>query len=194
MADTHSVTLEIPSTVNVTLRGFARKLDMTKLPAKTLLFLLEKGAQRGANDPLGAQFDEKPTESQINGYWSDLTTRWEKGEVAKTRAGGLGRTTDPLQREMKRLAAAEVDKARDKPNSPLLAKHGVGGTPMTKKAFDETLRPKYVAAHLEKNKERLEREAKSNLAKLEKAGEVELMDIDSDEPETSGDESSGDES
>jgi hypothetical protein len=191
MADnTHSVTLDVPSVVNVTLRGFARKLDMTKLPSKTLLFLLEKGAQRGANDPLGAQFEDKPTEAQIDSYWSDLTGRWEKGEVAKTRSGGLGRTTDPVQREIKRLANAEIDASLTK----LLVHHGAGGVPMSRKEFDEKLRAKYVTGQIERHKERLEREAKANLAKLSKAGEVELLTIDPEEAEGDEENEGGDES
>ena len=183
MADTHSITIEVPNAIGVTLRGFARSLDTSKLPEKTILFLLEKGVQRGSNDPLGALFDKGETvaESKIDEYWNDLVSRWNKGEVAKTRSGGLGRTTDPTQREIKRLANAEVDKSLAK----LLAHHGVGGTPMSRKAFDESLRAKYVAGHIERHKERLEKEAKANLAKLEKSsGDVELLDLDADEPDT----------
>ncbi len=174
-----TVSFPVPSEVGVTLRGFARKVDVTKLPAKTLAFLLEKGIQRGSNDPLGAQFEKGQTvaESEIDKYFSDLVERWNKGEVAKTRSGGLGRTTDPVQREIKRLANAAVDKSLTK----LLVHHGAGGVPMTRKDFDEKLRAKYVAGHMERNKESLEREAKANLSKLEKAGEVELLDIGDDE-------------
>lgn len=186
MTDT-TVTFTVPSEVGVTLRGFARKVDVTKLPAKTLAFLLEKGIQRGSNDPLGAQFEKGQTvaESEIDKYFSDLVDRWNKGEVAKTRTGGLGRTTDPVQREIKRLANAHVDvPAR---LAKILAHHGVGGVPMSRKAFDESLRAKYVQAHIDRNKESLEKEAKANLAKLQKSAEdVELLDIDADEPETSG--------
>ncbi|MGH8337365.1 MAG: hypothetical protein ACRETL_11225, partial [Gammaproteobacteria bacterium] len=128
------------------------------------------------------QFDkgETPTEKAIDEYWDDLVSRWNKGEVAKTRTGGLGRTTDPVQREIKRLANAEIDSSLAK----LLAHHGVGGTPMSRKAFDESLRSKYVSGQIERHKERLDKEAKANLAKLQKAGEVELLDLDADEPNT----------
>jgi hypothetical protein len=181
---THSVTIELPDSVGVTLRGFARKLDVTKLPAKVVVALFEKGVQRGSNDPLGALFDKGETvqESKVDEYWNDLVTRWEKGEVAKTRTGGLGRTTDPVQREIKRLANAHVDvPAR---LAKILAHHGVGGVPMSRKAFDESLRAKYVQAHIDRNKESLEKEAKANLAKLQRSAEdVELLDVDADEPE-----------
>jgi hypothetical protein len=176
MSDTHSVTLDIPNSIGVTLRGFARKLDTSRLPVNVIVALFEKGVQRGSNDPLGALFDKGETvaESKVDEYWNDLVSRWEKGEVAKTRSGGLGRTTDPVQREVKRLANAEVDTSLTK----LLVHHGAGGVPMSRKDFDEKLRAKYVAGQIERHKDRLTKEATANLAKLQKAGEVELLDID----------------
>lgn len=171
----HSVTIEIPDEIGVTLRGFARKVDTTKLPSNVIVALFEKGVQRGSNDPLGALFDKGETvaESKIDDYFNDLVGRWQKGEVAKARTGGLGRTSDPFLREVKRLANAAVDRSLTK----LLVHHGAGGVPLSRKEFDEKFRAKYVAGHMERNKESLEREARANLAKLEKAGEVELLDI-----------------
>lgn len=170
MSETHEVTISVPNSIGVTLRGFARKLDTTKLPVNVIAALFEKGVQRGANDPLGAMFEKGETiaESKVDEYWSDLVTRWMKGEVAKARSGGLGRTTDPVQREVKRLANAEVDASLTK----LLAHHG-----FSRKEFDEKLRAKYVAGQIERHKDRLTKEANANLAKLQKAGEVELLDI-----------------
>jgi hypothetical protein len=178
--------LEVPNSIGVTLRGFARKLDTSNLPEKVIVALFEKGVQRGSNDPLGALFDKGETvaESKIDEYWADLVKRWSNGEVAKTRTGGLGRTTDPVQREIKRLANAEVDASLTK----LLVHHGAGGVPMSRKAFDEQLRAKYVSGQMEKHKERLEKEAKANLAKLQKAGEVELLNIDEPEADEEADE------
>lgn len=182
----HQVTIDVPDSINVTLRGFARKLDTTKLPLNVIVALFEKGVQRGSNDPLGALFEKGETvaESKVDEYWNDLVARWNKGEVAKTRSGGLGRTTDPVQREIKRLANGEVDASLTK----LLVHHGAGGVPMTRKDFDEKLRAKYVAGQIERHKDRLEKEAKANLAKLQKAGEVELLDFSADETEDEGEE------
>jgi hypothetical protein len=186
MAETHTVTVELPDSIGVTLRGFARKLDTRSLPANVIVALFEKGVQRGSNDPLGALFEKGETvaESKVDEYWNDLVARWNRGEVAKTRTGGLGRTTDPVQREIKRLATAHVEQPARL--AKILAHHGVGGTPMSRKAFDESLKAKYVQAHIERNKDALEREAKANLAKLAKSAEadVELLDIDADEPKT----------
>lgn len=180
----HQVTIELPDSIGVTLRGFARKLDTTKLPLNVIVALFEKGVQRGSNDPLGALFEKGETvaEAKVDEYWNDLVARWNKGEVAKTRSGGLGRTTDPVQREIKRLANGEVDASLTK----LLVHHGAGGVPMTRKDFDEKLRAKYVAGQIERHKDRLEKEAKANLAKLQKAGEVELLDFSADEPKDEG--------
>lgn len=171
MADTHSVSLDIPNTVGITLRGFARSVDTTKLPAGVLVALLEKGIQRGSNDPLGALFEKGATvaEADIDKYFTELTERWAAGNIAKTRTGGLGRTTDPVKREVKRLANAEVDSALP----TLLAHHGA----ISRKEFDEQFRAKYVAARIEKHSERLTKEANANLAKLAKAADMDLLDI-----------------
>lgn len=189
MTDTHEVTITVPNSIGVTLRGFARKLDTSKLPANVIVALFEKGVQRGSNDPLGALFDKGETvaESKVDEYWNDLVARWTKGEVAKTRSGGLGRTTDPIQREIKRLANEEVGNSLTK----LLVHHGAGGVPMTRKEFDEKLRAKYVAGQIERHKDRLEKEAKANLTKLQKAGDVELLNIDDAAEESEGEAAEG---
>lgn len=184
MSDTHEIAIEIPSTVTVTLRGHNRDLDTTKLPDNVLVWLLEKGIQRGSNDPLGALFKkgEEVDPKKIDEYWNDLTTRWEKGEVEKRRSGGLGRTTDPVMREMKRLANEEITANIGK----LLANHGV-----TRKEFDETYRVKYLKKRLADHGDRLREAALENLAKLKESVEeedFEMIDFDA-EPEEETEES-----
>lgn len=181
----HDISISIPSEVTVTLRGHNRTLDTTALPDNVLVWLLEKGIQRGSNDPLGALFKkgEKVDPEKIDEYWTDLVTRWEKGEVAKTRSGGLGRTSDPIMREMKRLANAEIDQNIAK----LLAAHNV-----TRKEFDESLRAKYVKKRLTDHEDRLREKAIQNIADLKAQGDeddIELIDLDDEsEDEESNDE------
>jgi hypothetical protein len=190
MSDTHEIIVRMPDEIEVTLRGHTRKLDTYVLPDNVVVWLIEKGVQRGSNDPLGALFKkgENVSAEAIDKYWDDLVSRWEKGEVAKTRSGGLGRTTDPLQREIKRLANAEIDANIAK----LLAHHGV-----TRKEFDEQFRAKYVKNRIEKFGERLKAEAEANLAKLKAAAEVDdedLLDLDDEESDDDESEDEDDES
>lgn len=172
---THDVVLSIPDSVSVTLRGHERTLDTNTIPNNVLVWLLtDKGMQRAANDPLGAVFDKgyKPKPEEIDSYWNDVLKRWQAGETAKARKGGLGRTTDPVQREMKRLAKDEVLKSVAK----LLAFHKV-----SRKEFDEQFLAKYVKARVEKFHDRLEEEAKAYLEKVAASTEeddVDLLDID----------------
>ena len=170
----HEITIEIPSSVTVTLRGVNRELDTTTLPDNVLVWLLEKGIQRGSNDPLGALFKkgEEIDPDKIDEYWNDLTTRWANGEVEKRRSGGLGRTSDPVMREMKRLANSEIDANIAK----LLGNHNV-----TRKEFDESYRAMYLKKRLADHAERLREKALENLAEIKEAAEdneVELIDFD----------------
>lgn len=192
MSETHDISISIPSLVSVTLRGHNRELDTTVLPEKTLVWLLQKGIQRGANDPLGALFkkNEKPDPAKIDEYWTELVTRWDNGDVQKTRSGGLGRTSDPVLREMKRLANAEIDANIAK----LLAAHNV-----PRKEFDESLRAQYVKKRLADHEDRLREKALANLAELkESAGsDIELIDFgpaeDAEDVEDSDNESEDEE-
>jgi hypothetical protein len=167
----HTVSLELPDSVGVTLRGIARSLDVSKLPANVIVALFEKGVQRASNDPLGAVFDKdtEVTAEAVDTYWNELTTRWFKGEIAKARIGGGGRVTDPVKKEVRRLADAEVTTNL----TALLAHHGV-----SKKEFEADYRSKYVAARIEKHAERLDKEARANLAKLGKSADIELLDME----------------
>jgi hypothetical protein len=190
MSDIQSTTVavDIPQSVTVKLRGHERVVDVTKLHPNTLSFLLDKGIQRGANDPLGALFKKGETieQKKLDDYFTDLTDRWERGEVEKRRTGGLGRTTDPVMREMKRLANAEIDQNLAK----LLANHGG----MSRKEFDETLRAKYMKKRLTDHEARLREQALINLAELKDAAgfdEDDLLDFDpsGEENESEDDES-----
>jgi hypothetical protein len=175
----YEVMVLMPETVAVKLRGNERTVDVTKLHPETLTFLLDKGIQRGANDPLGALFKkgEEIDQKKLDDYFTDLTDRWERGEVEKRRTGGLGRTTDPVMREMKRLANDEITKNIAK----LLAAHGV-----TRTEFDSTYRVKYLKKRLADHADRLREEAVEYLARLKEKGEedeVEILDFDADESE-----------
>lgn len=170
MAETHTIELAVPVSVAVTLRGINRELNTESLPEETWVWLIEKGIQRGANDPLGAIFKkgEEVDESKVDEYWTDLVTRWNNGEVTKTRSGGLGRTSDPVLREMKRLANEEINANIGK----LLAAHSV-----TRKEFDESYRAKYLKKRLDDHGERLRAVAVENLSKLQDAAEEEEIEI-----------------
>lgn len=180
----HDISISIPSEVTVTLRGHNRTLDTTRLPDNVLVWLIEKGIQRGSNDPLGALFKkgEDADPKKIDEYWDELVSRWEKGEVTKARSGGLGRTTDPVKREMKRLANAEIDQNIAK----LLAAHGV-----TRKEFDESYRAKYLKKRLTDHEERLREKAIQNLEDLKAQGDeddFDFIDLDDESEEESDDE------
>jgi hypothetical protein len=184
-----SVVVDIPRSVTVKLRGNERVVDVSKLHSDTLSFLLDKGIQRGANDPLGALFKkgEEIDVKKLDDYFTDLMDRWERGEVEKRRSGGLGRTSDPVMREMKRLANDEITKNIAK----LLAAHGV-----TRTEFDATYRVKYLKKRLADHADRLREEAQEYLARLKEKGEedeVEILDFDADESDESEDETESDE-
>lgn len=178
MSDTHTVSVEIPAKFAVTLRGYERLLDTTAFPAETLSWLMEKGMQRGSNDPLGALFP-KNTEvdiGKLDEYFTDLQKRWNEGEVEKKRKGGLGRTSDPVMREMKRLAGLEIDKSQD----VLLKHHNCTAT-----EFKEGLRVQYLKKYLEDHGEALRAEAVENLAReaeKQKARPITLLDLSALKP------------
>lgn len=179
MSDTHTVSIEIPTQFPVTLRGHERLLDTTAFPAETLSWLMEKGMQRGSNDPLGALF---PTGAavdmtKLDEYFTDLQDRWNRGEVEKKRKGGLGRSTDPVMREMKRLAGLEIDKSTE----ILLKHHNCTAT-----EFKENLRVQYLKKYLEDHADTLRKEATENLereAEKQKARPITLLDLSALKPQ-----------
>lgn len=159
----HTVTIELPaSVINVKARGADFPADVSKFPAATLTHIFTRGVQRVINDSIGQEKDQAIALKSAQAKFDELCS----GKLS-TRGSGGGRTTDPVERELKRLVAERLRRNETK----LVAHHGV-------KNWSEFVASEHYKTYTAKymSDETMRAEAKRNVEKAAKAdATIELL-------------------
>lgn len=110
MADTITITINVPATVTRKIAGHTFTLDFAKAPAETLAWQFLYGT-RGLNDAANAS---KKNVADGGGEWTPADSEafvnaWLDGTVAeRARRASGGSTLDPVTVEARKLAARDV--------------------------------------------------------------------------------------
>lgn len=162
--------ITVPDTLKFTLAGDDYFVKASEIASTYLEQAITNGLQR-------VMVPHMKHDGKLLSGKSDKVVRQKQGEalIAKLKSGERlgqrasgGRTVDPIKREMKRIANAEVDASMPR----LLKHHGN----ISRKVFDSKYRSQYVDAVLKEDHERLAKLAKDTLAKVG-GGEVKLLNI-----------------
>jgi len=140
-------------------------IDGRPLSEEMLQWALQYGFRQGIRDAGAAG----KTDSERNALAEKRIVAIQTGTMRQ--GSGGGKVTDPLQREVRALAEAEVRAATENPaNAEWVAKNRAA-----KGLSLSDLRKEMLKPYIEKHKERLEAKAKAIIA--ERAVEVEELDI-----------------
>lgn len=141
------VTLSIPEDLQAELAATSQRLQ----------YLINYGWKQSLSDAFAAAKDAAEVEGKCKARFDKIVA----GSMSE-RSGGVGRTTDPVEKEMKRLAAAIVDAA--------IARKG--------KKISKEDRATYIANLFARDEEILRADAEANLAKLAEESADAADDLD----------------
>jgi hypothetical protein len=160
----HTITLSIPdANVSVMARGKPVTVPLGEFNGDVLAFLFLRGVQRTFNDGIG----DKEGEAAIKAV-TDKIEQFKAGKIS-TRGASGGRTTDPVQQELRHMVEARIKRNADK----LVAHYGVKNWSEFKESENyKTYFAKYMAD------EEMLKEAKAAVAKRERSSDIELLPID----------------